>query len=206
MIARRLATALLFAVLPASAAQPDLEVTATYPEESTGTMHYSTRLTLSVDGAEPLVIEGDLGPIPGPHFRLPDARFLLVGWSSTGAGMQRTHVMLVSVRSKSVGLDDELTLNTDRGSAGVLLRFEPGGSIRIGLPEPPREYAFSEDEWFLNVGKKSLDLAQMRKLPFRTIRPRKDDFFYYGVAARQGGPDRVAWIDITPKGFRLPVR
>lgn len=40
---------------------------------------------------------------------------------------------------------------TDRGSRGLLVRVTPR-SARIGLPEPPAEFAHNEDEWFLSVG------------------------------------------------------
>ena len=192
--------AILALLIAVRAAASDLTVTADLPEEPTGTMHYALRVTVAVGDATPLVLEGPTLPIPGPHFRLRDSRFLLLGWSSGGAGMQTMHALLISVRRGAVVLDDEMTVTTDRSSAGLLVRAGPR-SARIGLPQPPADYPFNPEEWFLNLGKQSLDLQHMRELKFATVQSQKGDLFFNGFSPPAAMPKRVAWIDVTPKGF-----
>ena len=192
--------AILTLLIAAGAAASDLTVTANLPEESTGTMHYAVKVTVALGEATPLVLEGPMLPIPGPHFRLGDSRFLLLGWSSGGSGMQTMHVLLIRVRRGAVVLDRELTVMTDRSSAGLLVRVGTQ-SARIGLPKPPADFVSNPDEWFLNLGGESLDFQHMRKLRFVTVQPQKGDLFYTASSPPSPMPKRVAWIDVTANGF-----
>ncbi len=194
----------LFVVGLGHGAPADLEVRAKFPDEPTGTMHYAEAITLAIGNATPLVLEGrPMLPIPGPHFRLANSRFLLLGWSSIGSGMQTMHVLLISVRHSDVVLDRELTVMTDRGSAGLLIRLGKH-SARIGFPQPPSDFVHDEDEWFLNLGTgESLDLQHMRRLLFARVNHQKGDLFYNGSTSPPSMLTRVAWIDVTANGFAL---
>jgi len=202
-IRRAVAAIGLMALFAGAAAPSDLKVTAKYPEKPTGTMHYAEAITLAVGDAKPLVLDGEMLPIPGPHLRLADSRFLLLGWSSPGSGMQSMHVLLIAVRDAAVVVDGQMVVMTDRPSAGLLVRVTPR-SARIGLPQPPSDFVHDEEEWFLNLGGgRSLNLEQMRKLVFARVHPRKDDLFYNEPVSAAPMPKRVAWIDVTPNGFAL---
>lgn len=197
-----IAAALIVALLGASDA--DLVVHAQLPAEETGTMHYAESLRIEVGSAEPLIIDEAPVPLPGPHFRLPGGRFLLLGWSSPGVGMQSMHALLISVRDHAVRLDRQMTISTDRGSSGLLLRFADDRHVRIGIAEPEGWSGSDQAMWFLNLGDgASLDFAAMQRLRFERVVHQKTDRFYDGSRPPKRAPKRVAWIDITPDGFAL---
>jgi hypothetical protein len=192
----------------ASSEQPDLEVAARFPEGSTGTMHFAEALTLKIGDAKPLVFESDFLPIPGPHFRLGPSRFILLGWSSSGAGMQSIHVLSLGVQNGAVTLIGALELSTDRLNSGLWVHFKSSPAIKLGLPEPPLNFVHSEDEWFLRYGKEDqdlLDLQGLRSLVFEHVTPGPEDFFYSPPFNRSPFPSRVAWIPVASSGlFILP--
>ena len=205
MLALILATHVVF-LAAAQVAKPVLTVRAKYPEENTGTMHFAETLTLSIDAARPLRVPGSFLPIPGPSFRLPDGRFILLGWSSTGSGMQSMHVLLVGDRAGVVTLFDHLIYLTDRPHAALLVRAEPDGSFLIGVPEPSSDFLHNEDEWSLEYGlprKRSLLMGAIRKLPFQTVTYRNEDVFYAPPTNATQRTARVAWIHVAKTGFRF---
>lgn len=189
----------------AAPAPPDLHVTAIGPDGHTGTMHYVERPQIAIGDAAPLVIRDEITPIPGPHFRLPDGRFVLLGWSSTGAGMESLHAMLLRVRDRQVVRDQELIMTSDRPSAVLLIRRDEDG-IRIGIPEPSHQFIHSGDEWSLSAGEncKPLDLSQIYKLTYVNVRPKAHDFVYAPPFMATPSPRRVTWIDITKNGLFWP--
>ena len=192
----------------ASSEQPDLEVAARFPEGSTGTMHFAEAVTLKIGKARPLVLESDFLPIPGPHFRLGPSRFLLLGWSSSGAGMQSIHVLSLGVQNGAVTLIATLELSSDRLNSGLWVHSKSAPGFKLGLPAPPLRYVHSEDEWFLRYGKEDrdfLDLKGLRKLAFERVTPGPDDIFYAPPFNRSPFPSRVAWISVASSGlFILP--
>jgi hypothetical protein len=191
--------------IAAPAPPPELRVTAVIPDGQTGTMHYAERLQIAIGDAGPLTIHDELTPIPGPHYRLPDGRFVLLGWSSTGAGMESLHAMLLRVRDRQVVRDQELIVTSDRPSAVLLIRREEDG-IRIGIPEPSHQFIHSGDEWSLSAGEhcEPLDLSQIYKLTYVNVRPKAHDFVYAPPFMATPPPRRVTWIEITKKGFFWP--
>lgn len=189
---------------------PGVEVEVRSPAEPTGTMHYVEQLAIRIGSARPLVLGGEDGfaPIPGPSFRLGGHRYLLLCWSSTGAGLQTLHALSLGVRDGGVVLADELRVRTDRPSAGLVARAEKGAGLRIGLPEPPAGFVHSADEWALEAGQGGpIDLARIRGLAFEPVRRRAADVLYTPPAGRAPFPRRVAWISIDAGGrFVLPPR
>jgi hypothetical protein len=210
MIALILATQIALTAA-AQTAKPALNVQATYREGRTGTMHFAETLTLSIAGSRPLQIPrtnirmGSYLPIPGPSFRLPDGRFILLGWSSSGGGMETIHALLVGDRAGAVTVFDHLIYDTDRFHATVLVRTEPDGSVLIGVSEP-LDRLHDEEDWSLQYGlrrKHRLLIAAIRKLAFETITSRSDDVFYappFNATLRTG---RVAWVHVASSGFGL---
>ena len=201
----RLASLLFVVAHFALADQPlTLGVKARFPRESDGTMHYAESLTLSIGSARPLRLTDSLLPIPGPSFALPGSRFLLLGWSSTGSGMQSIHAFLLGVRKGAVKRLAVVRLHTDRMDSALLVRRDAHGSLALGLPEPPSRFLHNEDEWYLAVsGRQQLGLDALRDLAFEEVTCRPDDRVYSPPFERAPCPARVSWITVTADGFTL---
>jgi len=188
-------------------APPDLKVEKRLPTASTGTMHFAEIVVLRVGRARPLVLEGELAPIPGPYVRLGDSRFLLLGWSSGGSGMQTLHALSLAVVGGAVTLVAELTLQTDRLSSGLLLRTGEGDQTRLGVPEPPAGFVHDADGWALRTGPgddERFDLDGIRGLSFEEVAGQPGDILYsppFGVGPL---PKRVAWVSVSPAGRFAP--
>ena len=181
----------------------DLIVDVTVPSESTGTMHYADSMTLRIGHARPLTLFEPPVPLAGPHFQLPDGRFLLLGWSSPGAGMQSMHALLIGVRGGAVVVDRQMIVSTDRADRGLLLRFRKDGTIRIGIAEP-QYWSGDEEMWYLDLGNyKPLGFRAMHRLRFERIAHEEKDVFYNGGQPARMPSNRVAWVEITSKGFKL---
>src|SRR5258708_718362 len=130
-----------------------VEAVAAKPHD-TGTVHDGGELRLSVAGSSaPLILRSDpksgrLVPIPGPQYPIGGEHVLLLGWSSSGSGMETIHALLLHVENDRVILQRELSLTTDRHNAALLIRR--GGrrdTILLGIPE--WSAAHNEDEWSL---------------------------------------------------------
>ena len=162
-------------------------------DETTGTTHHAEKLTLSIGDATPLVLENE-PPLPGPSFQLADGRFLLLGWSSYGAGMQSIHAFVFGVRNGEVVLDRELVVTTDRVNAGVVVR-----GARIGIPEPPRDFVHNAEDWAVSHGHACpvFDLAGMRELDYEPFVKRKGDVFYKPPKQDAPFPAQVSWVDVV---------
>ncbi len=190
-----------------------LAVTADFPSEDTGTMHFASRLTIRWGDAEPLTLGADAGDaeedaaatimVPGPSFQLSQDRALLLGWSSTGAGMQEMQALLIERTGSKLSIVDRLDLQSDRPSSALLVRQDPGG-LRIGIFRPEK-IVFDEDGWFLSCGGASLDMAALRRLPYDPRGRSSSDFLYESMSPPSPMPRDVAWIEIGPRGFRLPA-
>ena len=167
-------------------------------------MHYAEALTLSIGSARPLRLTDSLLPIPGPSFALSGSRFLLLGWSSTGSGMQSIHAFLVGIRKGAVKRLGVVVSHTDRTSSALLVRRDAHGSLLLGLPEPSDSFLHNEDEWFLAVpGRPQLQLDAIRRLAFEDVTCRPDDLIYSPPFQRAPCPARVTWISVTAAGFAL---
>jgi hypothetical protein len=203
----------LLAAAPTSAlrrnAPPDLRVEARLPQESTGTMHFADKLTLRIGTAKPLVLK-NLVPIPGPHLRLGESTFLLLGWSSGGAGMQTLHALSLAVRGRAVTFVEQMTLDTDRTSSMLVVRSGEGGPARLGVPEPPAGLAYEASEWALRTvpdDDARLDLDGILGLSFEVVTGQPGDVCYSPPFDKRPLPKRVAWISVSPSGhFALPAR
>lgn len=197
---------LLFVVAQAALAdQPlTLVVKPRFPREPQGTMHYAEALTLSIGSARPLRLTDPLLPIPGPSFALPGSRFLLLGWSSTGSGMQSIHAFLLGIHEGAVKRLAIVVSHTDRTNSALLVRRDAHGSLALGFPEPPTTFLHNEDEWFLTVpGRPPLVLDAIRHLAFEAVTCRPDDLIYSPPFQRAPCPARVSWITVTETGLSL---
>jgi hypothetical protein len=190
-----------------------LEVHAETPAESTGTMHYASRVTIrwKDSDAEPIVLGADEDEpdlpvgllIPGPNYAIAGNRALLLGWSSVGAGLQEIQALLIEKTSARLAIVDELHLQTDRASSAILVRRD-GRRWRLGIFRPEK-IVFDEGSWFLTCRAGSLDMGQIRRLSY-VARDRADaELVYPSGTPPAPQPREVAWIEIGVKGYRLPT-
>lgn len=201
------------AVARASLAASDLKVAVDRPGGNTGTMHYADGLTLTAPCAPPLRLEGKaaqdgtLLPLPGPSFRLPGARYLLLGWSSSGGGLQGVHALLLACGDATLRVVDRLDVVTDRAHAGLLVQQDADGSVALGLPPPPDEPVHEPEAWALSHSgdASALTLDAMRRLAYVPLPPDRADLFYAPPAQLGRRPQRVAWIRVSAGGFVLPA-
>lgn len=200
---RPAALTLLFIVPVIAAADGHLQVRARYPRGPRGTMHLAEEITVSAPSARPLTLKGSFLPIPGPAFELPGSRYVLLGWSSTGAGMQSIHVFLLGVQDAALHRLASLVYQTDRAHSGLLLRHAPDGSVLLGLPEPPAGSLHDESEWSLTItpGEPPRSLPEIRRLTYEAISPVGSDLFSTPPTEASWRPGRVSWIAVTPTSF-----
>ncbi len=184
-----------------------VEVIDTGPA-SRGTYHYADELRLSAPGAEPLVLTSStqvdrLAPIPGPKFAIGDQRVLLLGWSSTGSGMQAIHVLLLHIAPPRVALQSQFTYTTDRLSSGIVVRRKNPRTILIGIPELP-DFGHQEGDWSLDMGpEERLDWDQLSQLHPVRYRPRASDVAYFPPFEVKRAVHRVTWISASAAGLEI---
>jgi len=207
-----LAATLLFAEATSLGAPPkrapsasnELVVHARYPGGDQGTTHFAEELIIAAGSAEAFHITGEDVPIPGPSFRLAGSRYVLLGWSSVGGGLQSIHAYLLAVQDGKLKRLASLKYQTDRANAGILVRRTADGSVQLGLPEPPTQI-HEPFEWSLSLGADTtvLRIGEIRRLTYEDAAPVKGDLLYSPPfeGAKVQGPSRVSWISITPNGF-----
>jgi hypothetical protein len=197
-----------------AAAEPstsELKVLVRTADHKGGTKHSADELTLSIGSARPLHLTGTMDerlPLPGPTFRVGDSRFILLGWSSSGAGMESVHVLLVGVERGSVRALDTLVATTDRFHARLLVRTNPDGSMLIGLPEPLPEPLHDEGDWSLRYGSPGvhrLNMAEIRRLPFQRLESLPRDYVYAPPMFEIRQVARVCWFRVTKAGLLQPA-
>lgn len=136
----------------------------------TGTTHVADELVITTRrGTLRLKDSGEEGgetfPLIEQLYKVGKARWLALGWSSYGGGMQSEHAWLIDATSKP-RIVDKLEWTTDRSHAGLVIDFDP---MRIGIPLPrvptDDDRLHSELEWQLVHDKRSRTLAQVAKLP-----------------------------------------
>ena len=203
--ARRLVTKYL-AECPTAA--PELKVEFSAQEGDTGTMHYVDELRLSAGAGAPLVLashpdEDLLFPFPGPQYPIGDHAVLLLGWSSTGAGMGSLQALLFHIDGNQAVLHRKLISRTDRWHTAWRVR-RSGNAVWLGMSEATGPL-HSEGDWYLDLGDpqaQRLDLDAMRKLAYVDVEKGAADFLY-SAPMPLPAPTRVAWVVVEPDGVFL---
>jgi hypothetical protein len=145
----------------------------------TGTTHVASELVVTTPrGTLKLAIApDDEGGEPIPLIeqidKLGDDRWLLLGWTSYGGGMQTEHALLVD-GSATPRIVDTLAWTTDRAHAGIVVDpAEPGSPIklRVGIPLPKSSELHDQSDWQLAHDTKTLTLAEVVKLPASGVSP-----------------------------------
>ena len=146
---------------------------------NTGTWHIAEELVIRTPGGmlrftEPAtdVAVDDVAvqyPLMEEILEVGPNRWVLLGWSSLGEGLQTEHAWLVEAR-RGPQLLDTLTWTTDRSHAGLAVASS-GNQVRIGIPLPqPLDDdggpgLHNKSGWELVHGKQRLDLEEVERLP-----------------------------------------
>ncbi|MBS1118107.1 MAG: hypothetical protein H6Q90_335 [Deltaproteobacteria bacterium] len=180
----------------------------------TGTYHYATGLTITTPGGtltlgnNPENGPDDIEPFPlvekivsaGPH------RWVLLGWSSYGEGMQTTQAWLVDDQQGVPRVRDKLEWTTDRMHGGLALDIRKG--TRIGIPIPQRggrdpddpsdDRLHGEVRWELATGSTKRNLREVERLPSDRIKVMALPGFFTppdgGSPSTRGWAGRFVWF------------
>lgn len=133
-------------------------------------------------------------------------RWVILGWSSFGEGLQTEHAWLIEDRPGPM-LVDALTWTTDRSHGGLAIeRSKTPLEVRIGIPLPdeprPSEPERTEGsdgppplhlpgDWELVHGKQRWDLSELRRLP--SVERRVKSLSAYYDPPFQDAPSRLHW-------------
>lgn len=174
-------------------ASDDLDVQV-FPMVTGGTTHGAARVHLRGPGGDELSIATPddalamgrpLAPLLELQRDVDAKRVLLLGWSSTGGGMQTYHALLIT--KKPVRVVGELRWASARGAVGLAV----SGS-RVGVPEPSSaesELSFDDRHW---------DRAALDELRYAPPAP---DATFYAAPFRhdeaRSRAARYAFIDLA---------
>ncbi len=185
----------------------------------TGSTHVANALTITtprgkLELASPTPDDaddegGETLPLIEEIYSVGKDRWVLLGWSSYGEGMQTEHAWLVE-GSAAPRVVDKLEWTTDRTHAGLALI--PGKQkLRIGIPLPKvtardedgDRGLHAESDWQLAHGAKTWSLAQVSKLRasnanLMTVQPYTPPF--NASASEQRWSGRFVWFAVE-KGF-----
>ncbi len=173
-------------VPPIGLGQTTKALTVKQQSGSGGTMHYSTRVELSIDGGTRAVLPGRQAPIVD-HVVALDGAWLLLGWASGGSGFQSHELQVVSGALAPVA---KLTWFTYRAERGVLLRRDADG-WSVGIPDGTSE------ESSLRIDEKKV------KPSFTDFALTESTWSYcppFDEALKP--PKRAAWFRVSASGFR----
>lgn len=169
----------------------------------TGNTHVADELAITTRrGTLRLKTAGEEGgetlPLIDQIYKAGKSRWVVLGWSSYGEGMQTEHAWLIDATSQP-RIVDKLEWTTDRRHAGLAIDLAP---LRIGIPLPraPADDDKLHDEldWQLVHAKRSLTLDQVAKLPatethIMAVRAYTPPFHRSASEAEWSG--RFVWFD-----------
>jgi hypothetical protein len=187
---------------------PDGFVVGVDWHDRTGTYHFADRLVIESDSGK-LVVEDK----PESDSQVPliekviDAgrgRWLVLGWSSYGEGMQTEHAWLVVDGKHGPRIADKLEWTSDRAHAGLALDAK---RLRIGIPLPARsEQLHNGSDWKLVIGKRARWLSDVRRmrsaathladLPGRYTPP------FNATPHEHGWSERFVWLEAAGDHFK----
>jgi hypothetical protein len=131
-------------------------------------------------------------------------RWVLLGWSSFGEGMQSEHAWLVEDGAGGPRVVDSLVWRSDRMHGGVALDLRT--SVRVGVPIPDAtEHVHNADMWQLRHDGRVFTLAETQAMP-RTITPVTGLHEYYdppdgGAPSSRHWAGRFVWFAPNANGF-----
>jgi hypothetical protein len=130
----------------------------------TGTWHSADRIVVeSKHGKRVIEAEADV-PMPLVEKVIDGGRgrWLLLGWSSYGSGMQTEHAWLVVDDKTGPRIANKLEWTSDRSHAGLAVDAK---QLRIGVPVPNKTDALHDpDDWHLTADDREISLSDVQKL------------------------------------------
>lgn len=115
--------------------------------------------------------DGEVIPLFEQIYTVSPHRWLVLGWSSFGEGMQTEHAWLIDDTSKPVVVD-KLGWTTDRSHAGIALDMRD--KLLVGIPLPLSSSSDSgedepslhnESDWQLAHGEQTFTLPEVVEMP-----------------------------------------
>ena len=206
---RRIMAALLLATFAhlgwAADSGPDLRIETEFPADDTGTMHYAKRVKFSAENAvlkiETDVEAGCLAPIVVRHLQVAKDTWLIIGWTSSGGGMETYYAWLLRTHGKQIKIEDRLDYTCERAQLGLLLR-QQDDEWQVGIVAPPVNPGHA-DEWKLGTKSGTQDMAYISKLAYIPVAVNDKMFIrtHYFQQPNESA-QRVAWFNAGYHGFK----
>jgi len=176
---------ILTALTPIAHADDDEDLTSSYTidgehglhidvtfQRQTGNYHFATHLDLHTATAK-LVRDGD-GFESSPQLPLVEKviavdtqRWVVIGWSSYGEGMQTMAAWIVVANKKKLRVTDEVYWTSDRSHAGFVIE-DANGKLRLGIPkqtvskgDDDEDAPHNPADWELRIGNKTIAFAKL---------------------------------------------
>lgn len=187
----------------------DLVVSVVVPL-GTGTSHHAERVTVK-HGKHTIELvssfeggEGTMAPLIEEVLPLGRDRFLLLGWSSHGAGQQANHALLLKASEGEMVILDELVSGTQRAHAALLARTSAPPAI--GVPQEAVDVDGDGDRWSFTTKHAELDRHQFGRLKARPSAAEAPGVVRYTPPfhERETHERRVVWFEVGERRFVVP--
>jgi hypothetical protein len=182
-------------------------------QTQTGTTHVAEQLTLVAAGGTLDLVADEQGlvehvpmlheqPLPLVDHVLAagTSRWIVLGWSSYGGGMQSEHVWLVEDGKSGPQIVDSIMWTTTRRAAGVAV--DASAAPRIGVPLPNGHV---DDDWQLQHGDRTLAVSELHELPAHDMKLAAIARYYtpplHLSPAEQGWTGRFVWFQAGAHGL-----
>ncbi len=136
--------------------------------KDTGQVHEATQIALRVGDAKLVRAQTETVQLPliEKIIQLTPDRWLAIGWTSFGEGLERMVAWIVDRKGTSVRIADELAWQSDRSHAGLAIE-DDAGTLRVGIPAVAKDGHALQD-WQLRIGGNVVDLAKLHYVKLAT--------------------------------------
>lgn len=171
--------------------------------QSAGTQHFAGPTVFSRQ-RKSVTLADDFSPLIDGQLRLGEHAWLVLGWSSGGAGMMRIELLVVR-EAERLSIVDRLGWLTTRAESGVYLQQTASG-WRVGLPELQPLVDFYDQT--LTHGKVRVNVGpELRRVLRFDVTPDEHLWAYhppYYDGLTVAG--KVGWVEVTERGFHLVAK
>lgn len=172
--------------------------------QSGGTQHFAGPTVFSRQ-RKSVTLADDFSPLIEAQLRLSPHAWLVLGWSSGGAGMMGIELLVVR-EGEQLTIVDRLSWLTARSLSGVFLQKTPTG-WRVGLPELQPLTDFYDQT--LTHGKLRVTVGPElhRVLRFDEVKPDQPLWAYHPPSDDSVAvTGKVGWVEVSEHGFQLPAK
>jgi len=165
----------------------------------TGTYHEATRLELHTAKARSSREQPDLETLPQlplieKALAIDPDHWLLIGWSSTGGGMETMVAWIVAASGAKLRVTDELYWTSDRAHSGLAIESQMG-KLRVGIPELPDDAVHDREDWALRIGNKAIAFPKLKYVTSAS------KLFAPPLEEARESKARIAWFAATGEKF-----